>query len=315
MPRAPLLRVGVTAAKEALPASWKGVTPSSSLVRAHAPDLLPSARLRHRLARTVFAACCQPLLGTGPSRRYLCRSFPTCLDLYSGCSRGARARYFPRDIGLPRILSGSARRGTPTATSVGGVFRSCSHSLMFRPVGLLATPVAPTSHLAALGSRGFYIRAYRESLPHHAADMLSVQNRAIDGEGTSTPQDRQPYRLLPRPDPFPLQSSSKRPRATTQPMCPTFLAALPPARQLQRSKPKSVKPSFSTSKACGKMASQSLLLQARSNTSTSPHSGGCDRAAASTVVTTGRREGSSAGSAGPESPARRPAPCPLPLAP
>jgi hypothetical protein len=197
-----LLRAGVAAAKEACTASWKGVTPSSSLVRAHAPDRLPSARLRHSLARMVFAACCQPLLGTGPSRRYLCRSFPACLDLYSGCSRGARARCFPRDIGLPRILSGSARRGIPTATSVGGVFRSCSHSLMFRPAGLLATPVAPASRLAALGSRGLYIRAYRDSLPHHAADMLSVQNRATDGAGTRTPQDRQPCRLLPRLDPF-----------------------------------------------------------------------------------------------------------------
>ena len=42
---------------------------------------------------------------------------------------------------------------------------------MFRPAGLLATPVAPTSHLSMSGSRGFYIRAYQGSLPHPAADM------------------------------------------------------------------------------------------------------------------------------------------------
>ena len=178
-------------------AFWKDVTPSSSLVRAHAPDLLPSTRLRHRLARLVFAACCQPLLGTGPSRRYLCQSFPTCLDPYSGCSQGARARCFPQDIGLPRVRTGSAHRITPTATSVGTLFRSCSHFLMFRPASLLATPVAPTSRLSALSGRGFYIRAYRDSLPHHAADMLSVQIRAIDGRRTFTAQDWQPCRLLP----------------------------------------------------------------------------------------------------------------------
>lgn len=149
------------------------------------------------LAQKVFAGCCQPLLGTGPSRRYLCQSFPTCLDLYSGCSQGARARYFPQDIGLPREWSGSARRGSPTATSVGTTFRSCSHLLMFRPTGLLATPVAPTSRLSTLSSRGFYIRAYQSSLPHSAADMLSVQNRAIDGRRTFTSQDWQPCRLLP----------------------------------------------------------------------------------------------------------------------
>ena len=95
------------------------------------------------------------------------------------------------------MWSGSARRGVPTATSVGTLFRSCSHLLMFRPTGLLATPVAPTSRLSALGSRGFYIRAYQSSLPHPAADMLSVQNRAIDGRRTFTSQDWQPCRLLP----------------------------------------------------------------------------------------------------------------------
>src|ERR1035437_9709288 len=104
---------------EASRASWKGVTPSSSLVRAHAPDLLPSTRLRHRRARLVLVGCCQPLLGTGPSRRYLCRSFPTCLDPYSGCSWVALSRYFPQDIGLPHVRTGSALRNIPTATSVG----------------------------------------------------------------------------------------------------------------------------------------------------------------------------------------------------
>jgi hypothetical protein len=114
VPRAPLPRAGVTAAREASGASWKGVTPSSSLVRAHAPDLLPSTRLRHRLAQVVLAGCCQPLLGTGPSRRYLCRSFLACLAPYSGCSQGAPTRCVPQDVGLPRVRTGSARRGIPT---------------------------------------------------------------------------------------------------------------------------------------------------------------------------------------------------------
>ena len=196
VPRAPLPRAGVAATSKACTASWKGITPSSSLIRTHAPDLLPSTRLRHGLARTVFAGCCQPLLGTGPSRRYLCQSFPACLDPYSGCSRSARTRCFPLNIGLPRVRTGSAHRVVPTATSVGSHFRSCSHSLMFRPTGLLATPVAPTLHLAALGSHGFYIHAYHGSLPLHAVDMLSVQIRAIDAEWTCTTQDWQPCRLL-----------------------------------------------------------------------------------------------------------------------
>ena len=32
----------------------------------------------------VFAGCCQPLLGIGPSRRYLRKPFPRCLDPYPG---------------------------------------------------------------------------------------------------------------------------------------------------------------------------------------------------------------------------------------
>jgi hypothetical protein len=113
VPRAPSLHAGVTVMQETSCVSSWNITPTSSLLRAHAPDLLPSLQLRHRLARRVFAGCCQPLLGTGPSRRYLCQSFPTCLDPYPGCSQGARARYFPQDIGLPREWSGSAPRNFP----------------------------------------------------------------------------------------------------------------------------------------------------------------------------------------------------------
>jgi hypothetical protein len=50
------------------------------------------------------------------------------------------------------------------------------------------------------GSRGFYIRAYRASLPPHAPDMLSARIQAIDRKRTSTFLDLQPCR--------PLQSAS-----------------------------------------------------------------------------------------------------------
>lgn len=64
---------------------------------------LPSFRLWLSLLRKVFAGCCQPLLRKGPSRRYLCRSFPTCLDPYSGCLQDALARFFSQNFGLPRV--------------------------------------------------------------------------------------------------------------------------------------------------------------------------------------------------------------------
>ena len=102
----------------------------------------------------------------GPSRRYLCESFPTCLDpldqvqgrLYSGCSCGALTRFFPQDYGLPYVRTRSALGNTRTATSVRTLFRSCSHSLMFRPAGLLATQVAPTSVYVFCVNRHVHIR-------------------------------------------------------------------------------------------------------------------------------------------------------------
>ena len=88
---------------------------SYGLIRQSHPLALPRFV---SLERSVFAGCCQPLLGTGPSRRYLCGSFAGCLDPYPGGPRGARARFFPRGIGLPLVRTGSALHELRTATSV-----------------------------------------------------------------------------------------------------------------------------------------------------------------------------------------------------
>ena len=107
---------------------------------------------------------------------------------------------------------------TRTAISVRHSFRGCSHSLMFRPVSLLATPIAPTAgsrHSGFLqsslrvrcvshrfrfgpqsdshstlhdssnppGSRGFYFRAYLSLLPPRAADILTVRFGQLTVEG------------------------------------------------------------------------------------------------------------------------------------
>lgn len=96
---------------------------------------------------------------------------------------------------------------------------------MFRPVGLLATPIAPTAVSRCsgfsrylfrvrwlfhrfrfgpqsdslclsrnpgnpLGSRDFYFRAYLSSLPPRAADMLTVRFGQLTVEGLSPPKIR-----------------------------------------------------------------------------------------------------------------------------
>ena len=113
---------------------------SYGLMRQSSPLLVPRWYPQHQ----VFAGCCQPLLGGGLSRRYLCASFPACLDPYPGSSWSASTRFFLHDIGLPLVRTRSAHRKARTAISVRRPFRGCSHFLMFRPAGLLATQIAPT---------------------------------------------------------------------------------------------------------------------------------------------------------------------------
>ena len=60
--------------------------------------------------------------------------------------------------------------------------------------------VAPRSSLPLRilpqGSRGFYVRAERASLPPHAPGMLTVRIQAIDGTRTFTSLDPRPCRPL-----------------------------------------------------------------------------------------------------------------------
>ncbi len=144
----------------------------------------PSRRLRSSLGRRVFAGCRQSLLGGGPSRRYLRESFSACLNPYPGASPGAHTRFFPGNIGLHRLKTGSAKHHIHTATSVRGRLRGCSYSIIFRPADLLATQVAPTA-VFPLGSRGFYVRAYCGLLPPRTSDMLAVRIGQLTAWGLS----------------------------------------------------------------------------------------------------------------------------------
>jgi len=146
VPKAPLPFGGVTPSGMAFPPSRKGLPfPHRSYGRMRQSHSL-RLPVAIRLGQAVFAGCCQSLLGVGPSRRYLCASFPACLDPYPGCSCGALTRFFPQDFGLPHVRNGSAL-GSSSVQRLphGREFRGCSHSLMFTPTGLLATQVAPTT--------------------------------------------------------------------------------------------------------------------------------------------------------------------------
>ena len=143
------------------------------------------------LVGEVFAGCYQPLLPPGSSRRYLCQSFPRCLDPYHDGLQVALTCCFPCNIGLPQKSYGSACRDIPLKRLRSGRdFRGCSHFFMFRPPDLLATLVAPTSAVSCGADGDFYVRARHALLPPHAPDMLAVRNRQLTARGLSPRQTR-----------------------------------------------------------------------------------------------------------------------------
>jgi len=101
VPRAPSPASGVTSGGEVYtPPRWTLLHRHRYYALMCQSRPLPPPRFVS-LVRQVCAGCCQPLLGTAPSRRYLCESILGCLDLYPGVPQGAHARYFPWSFGLP----------------------------------------------------------------------------------------------------------------------------------------------------------------------------------------------------------------------
>ena len=122
----------------------EGVTPPSSLLRAHAPHHPPRAAFGSLIPR-VLAGCDEPLLDDGGSRRYLCVSVPRCLDLYPGGVVGAHTHYFPTTIGLPPVLMGRLPASVRSATSEREVMSELQSFAHVQASRFAATQVAPTA--------------------------------------------------------------------------------------------------------------------------------------------------------------------------
>jgi hypothetical protein len=157
VPRAPLPATGATSCGVMSSTTSEGITPPSSLIRAHAPDQNPPSAFGFPIQR-VFAGCCQSLLGDGPSRRYLCNPCIGAWTLTPGCLSGASVRFFPESYSLTPVAPSSAH---PTTAAMQlqrrPLFRGGSHSVMFRLPCLLAPQVAPTAQARSpTGSQGVY---------------------------------------------------------------------------------------------------------------------------------------------------------------
>jgi len=151
VPRAPLHDQGVTLLVVVSGTTSAGVTPLSSLVRAHAPVLNPPSAsvvsLDSGSVQVAISPCWEEDLPDVVSAHPSLRAWPptpAALEVRLPVSS-------PKTSAFPSF--GPGRRSTMyrTATSVRRAFRGCSHSLMFRPAGVLATQIAPTATASTVG--------------------------------------------------------------------------------------------------------------------------------------------------------------------
>ena len=193
----PLLpHAGVTAMREASRASWKSVTPSSSLIRAHAPDLCPPPAFGFascdRSLQVAASPCCAKVLPDVISADLSPRVWtptPVAPRVHAPVSS-------PKALAFPAFEPGR-RFTTPQQLLLSGFrFRSCSHSLMFRPASLLATPVAPTLTSHDVGQPWLLHPRLSRFVTSPCSGHANRPNREIGGKRTFTPQNRQPCRLL-----------------------------------------------------------------------------------------------------------------------
>jgi hypothetical protein len=92
------------------------------------------------------AGCCAPLLDLGPSRRYLRNPCAGAWTLTPPHFAGACTRFLPGEHRPSPQLNRFGVREYPTTRLLrGGLFRGCSHSLMFRLPHLLGPLTAPTA--------------------------------------------------------------------------------------------------------------------------------------------------------------------------
>ena len=87
------------------------------------------------------------------------------------------------------------------ATSAWGTYRGYSHSLIFKPVDLLATPIAPTVTPLDIRQPWLLLPRLSQFVTSLSRGYANRLNRTIGGRGTSTLLDSQPCRLLRHPSP------------------------------------------------------------------------------------------------------------------
>jgi hypothetical protein len=180
-------------------AASAGVTPPSSLIRAHASDQNPPADFGSTFIRRVFAGCHQSLLGVGPSRRYLRNP---CIGAWTPTpQRPFRCicSFLPEGLRPHLRLK---RFGTPDnrrdATSTTLNF-SRLQSFRYVQAPILARPPGCTHRCGSMstGQPGRLHHAMNMRLPVMNRGIATCLNRATGTAGLS-PAGSRPCRPLPK---------------------------------------------------------------------------------------------------------------------
>jgi hypothetical protein len=147
-----------------------GITPPSSLLRAHAPDRHPPVGFgcpySSRSLQVVPSPCCIAALPDVISA-ILARSSGSVPRHGSAVHSSVSSR---RASASPKGQRTRPVRFSRNAVLCGGQFRGCNHSLMFRLPDSLGSPTAHTVQLSPSSIRalytGLYTRRYRRELRH-----------------------------------------------------------------------------------------------------------------------------------------------------
>jgi len=156
--------------------SSEGVTPPSSLLRAHVPLPLGSLLLRHLASfeeswQVVRSPCCP-------------RELPDVISENLSLDAGSRTPAVHRVLSpvsstmssaFPKERMGRLPAFCPANYDFSQVRVSRMQIFLDVPASKFALPPDRSYRCAPpQGSRGFYVRAYRALLPPHAPDMLTV---------------------------------------------------------------------------------------------------------------------------------------------
>jgi len=172
----------------------KGTTPSSSLLRAHAPNHLPPSALRasasySRWSLQVAVSPCWRVVLPNVSSACLSQDawvmIPAAHQVHMPVS-SLMSSAFPQTVRRLGRLSALFR----LKRFLAGKFSRSSPFLPFRPPGLLATQISPTAVALTTGQPWLFHSSRTCVVTFTGIEYASRPNQAIDGRGLSPHKTR-----------------------------------------------------------------------------------------------------------------------------